>query len=244
MKISVIIPIHNGMQYIEQCLNSIKIQNVNTEIILVDDVSTDGLENEIEDIKNRLNLNNLIYIRNEKKKRAADTRNVGIKIATGDYIAFLDVDDWWEENKLKKQLDLIEKTGAVFLYTARKNIYENREKELTCLEKVNFNDILKNNHITCSSVLIKSDIIKNNLMEHPELGEDYFTWLKILKKIPYAYGINEPLVNYRVHRGSLSNNKFKQLIRRYKIMKFFDIKFLKRFYYLISYTITGFFKYI
>lgn len=247
MKVSVVIPIHNGLQYIEQCLSSIKnqeINNVDIEILLIDDASTDGLEKKIDFIKNKLDLQNLIYIRNDKNKKTAETRNIGIKKASGDYIAFLDADDWWEKDKLKKQIELIEKTGAKFVYTARKNVYNDREKTLTCLEKVNFNDILINNHITCSSVLIKSEISKTNLMSHPELGEDYINWLQILQKIPYAYGINEPLVNYRVQSGTLSSNKLKQLIRRWKIMKLFKIPFLKRILYLFTYSFTGLLKYI
>lgn len=244
MKISVVIPIHNGLPYLEQCLSSVKVQNVDTEIILIDDASNDGLDKKIDDIKEKLDLPNLIYIRNIKNKKTAETRNIGIKKASGDYIAFLDVDDWWEPNKLKKQIELIEKTGAKFVYTARKNVYNDRVKNLTCLDKVNFYDILINNHITCSSVLIKSEISKANLMTHPELGEDYVNWLQILQTIPYAYGVNEPLVNYRVLKGSLSNNKFKQLIRRWKIMKLFKIPLLKRILYLITYSFTGILKYI
>lgn len=243
MKISVIIPIYNGLSYIEQCLQSVKIQDVDMEIFLIDDCSTDGLEEQINLIQKKLDLNNLIYIRNKEQKGAAYTRNVGIKKATGNYIAFLDADDWWENDKLKKQIKLIEKTGADFVFTARKNVYEGKEKVLTCDEKVNLNSILKNNQITCSSVLIRSDIIKNNLMEHSELDEDFLTWIKILKEIDYAFAINEPLTNYRVHTGSVSNNKFKQLIKRYKMMQLLKINIFKRFYYLITYIITGIQKY-
>lgn len=246
-KISVITPIYNGSQYIEQCLMSIKSQTVfgkvDFEAILIDDASTDGLQDKIDELKSKIGLD-IIYLRNEINLGPAESRNRGIKEAKGDYIAYLDADDWWEDSKIEKQLKLIKEKNAQFTYTSRKNLYEDgREKVLTCLEEVDFNEILKNNHITCSSVLMSSKVAKANLMTHPELGEDYVNWLQILLKIPNAYGVNEPLVNYRVHKGSLSSNKVKQLEKRWVIMKLFEIPFNKRVIYIYSYIVTGIAKY-
>jgi teichuronic acid biosynthesis glycosyltransferase TuaG len=243
IKISVIIPVYNGAEYIEQCLNSIKNQNCNTEIIIINDASTDNLEIVLENIKKKLSID-FIYIKNEHRLGTADTRNKGIERASGDYIAFLDADDWWEDNKLKKQLELI-KNGAYFIYTGRKNIYTNtnEEKIINVPKKANLIDILKNNPITCSSVLVRSDIIKSHLMEHPELCEDYYTWIKILKDYEYADGINEPLVNYRVRVNSESSNKIKHAIKRYKTYKCAKIPLHKRIYYSIYYGFAGVFKY-
>lgn len=245
MKISVIIPIYNGLQYIRECLKSIKNQTtlVEIEIILIDDASTDNLEFEIFSIKDELSLNNLIYIRNAKQLGPAKARNIGIELASGNYIAFLDADDWWEKTKLEEQLKLIEK-GYKFIYTGRKNVDGNKEKIVSCSEKVSMKDILKNNQITCSSVLLDSNIAKNNLMAYSDLCEDYYTWLKILKNdLPFAYGINKPLVNYRIHSDSQSSNKIKHAMKRYKIYKVIGIPFYLRIYYISYYMVTGLFKY-
>lgn len=244
MEVSVVIPIHNGLCYLEKCLSSVIKQNVDMEIIIIDDASTDGLEKELENIKKKLNIETIIYLKNEIKLGPAATRNKGIIAASGHYIAFIDADDWWEEGKLKEQLKVMEEKETYFVFTGRRNVFEDgRTNVVECMEKITYNDILKNNHITTSSVLIDSNIAKRYLMEHSELCEDYLTWLKILKDYKNAYGINKPLVNYRVHKNSTSSNKIRHAIKRYKVYKLIGINFPMRIYYSMYYMIVGISKY-
>ena len=249
MTISVIIPIFNGAKYLRQCLESIKNQKIRNdneilEIILIDDNSTDNIEDVFFKEKENLGIQNIFYYKNTKNLGPAKSRNRGTMLAKGDYIAFLDVDDWWEPTKIQKQIDLINKENALFVFTGRKNIYENNSsKNISCMEKVCLNDILKNNCINCSSVMLRKDIAQEFLMERSDLCEDYYTWLRILQKIPYAYGINEPLINYRVQKKSKSSNKFLHAIKRYKVLKLCNIKFFQRVYFITKYAISGVSKY-
>lgn len=241
--VSVVIPVYNGRQYLEQCIASVVNQCCNTEIIVIDDASKDSIDDLIQDIQNRYSIS-IVYIKNEYNIGVAETRNKGIMKARGEYVAFLDVDDWWEPNKLKAQLKLAEE-GKLFTFTSRRNIYEgtNVENIVEVPEKVNGKELLKDNVISCSSVVIKKDLIQKHLMMHSNICEDYYTWLNVLKEEDYAYGINEPLLNYRVHKNSNSSNKLKHALMRYNTYKAVGIDFFSRLYYSISYIFVGIAKY-
>lgn len=107
-QISVIIPVYNGEKYLDEALQSVLNQSVEPfEILIVDDCSTDRTA----EIARRYG-NGIRYIRREKNGGAAAVRNDGVKKATGDYIAFLDADDYWDKQKLALQLREIKKPGA------------------------------------------------------------------------------------------------------------------------------------
>ena len=111
MKISVIIPVYNGLEYIADCLKSVTnqtIQGLDIEVIIIDDNSTDELESNLPKILNTLNIVDYKYKKNYETIGPAGSRNKGILASTGDYIAFLDVDDTWEPTKLEKQLALFD----------------------------------------------------------------------------------------------------------------------------------------
>lgn len=240
--ISVIIPVFNCANYIERCLTSIKNQNIDTEIILIDDCSTDNLSEVLKKVQENLKMD-ITYLKNTKKQGAANSRNKGILAANGNYIAFLDADDWWETDKLKEQIKLIKETNAEFVYTGRVNIKNGCKKTIICPGKVNLNRILRDNPITCSSVLLEKNLAKKYLMHNEEICEDYYMWIQVLKEIPYAYGVSLPLTNYCIRDNSLSSNKFKHAIKRYNTYKLADISLFKRIYYSIVYILISIFKY-
>ena len=186
-----------------------------------------------------------MYIKNEQNLGVAETRNKGIMKANGDYIAFLDADDWWEPNKLKIQL-MLAKTGKDFIFTSRRNIYEgiNKENVVEVPYRVSEKALLKNNVISCSSVLIKRELIQRHLMNGKNICEDYYTWINVLRDEEYAYGINQPLLNYRIHTNSKSNNKIKHAMMRYNTYKAVGIDFFSRIYYSIAYIFVGISKYM
>lgn len=226
--ISVIIPIYNCKQYISRCLNSIKTQGVDMEIIIINDASTDGLKEYLNKIKQEVKFE---YIELTENSGPAIARNKGIKNASGDYIAFLDADDWWEETKIKQQIQLIS-NGADFTFTGRKNIYEStKEKIVKVPTEVDLETVLKSNPITCSSVILNKQLALEYPMTNKNLCEDYLTWIRIIKDGIIAKGVQKPLVNYQVRKNSLSSNKFAHAIRRYKTYLEADISFTKSLYY-------------
>ena len=125
--ISVIIPVYNREEYLSKCIDSvIKQDNVRTEIILVDDGSVDGSPAIIDDYAERFS--NIIAV-HQKNAGLSGARNAGLDICTGDYIYFLDSDDYIVDNALFKLLEAIKKTGADICVGSHSRYYEDGKLE-------------------------------------------------------------------------------------------------------------------
>lgn len=214
--VSIITPVYNSAKYIEDTINSVRQQSYEDfEMILVDDCSKD---NSREIIENITKIDNRIqYMLLEKNSGAAVARNTGIKAARGKYIAFLDSDDVWKEEKLTKQLSFMEKNNVFFTYTAFETISEDNEVYQDFVgvpERLNYTQLLKNTAIACSTVIIDRTSIGDFEMPLVRKGQDTATWLKLLREsVSYAYGINEVLSSYRKVKGSISDDKISALKR-------------------------------
>ena len=103
-----IMPVYNGEKYLKQAVESVFAQKVATELLVIDDGSTDHTEKVLSAYEGREDFR---YLKNKENMGAARSRNRGVQEARGEYIAFLDADDWWEKGKLTAQLELLEKTG-------------------------------------------------------------------------------------------------------------------------------------
>ncbi len=122
--VSVVMPAYNCEKYIAQAIASVLKQNVSLELLIIDDASTDGTRKQIEPY---LSDERIIYTVNEKNCGVAVSRNRGVSMARGKYIAFLDADDYWTEDKLERQLALMEEKQAVLSSTARELMNERGE---------------------------------------------------------------------------------------------------------------------
>lgn len=243
--ISVIMPAYNSEKYIGDAITSILKQTYdNYELIIVDDCSTDNTANII---KGYMSQNNKIrVIKNSENIGVAQTRNKGVSEAKGDWIAFLDSDDLWKNNKLERQLKLAQSKQCRFLFTASTFIDRNGQLYNWIFEipdQVCYKELLKQNVISCSSVLIKKELMVKYKMENDAIHEDFGTWLRILKEEQFAYGLNEPLLLYRIHSNSKSGNKLKSLLMAYKTYRFVGLNFLHSIYNLSWYIVKGMKKY-
>ena len=109
-KVSVIIPVYNDAVYVKRCLDSLINQTLHDiEIIIVDDGSTDNTPQVLKEYSQKDNRISIITQENSKQGTA---RNKGLKFASGDYIAFLDSDDWVDNDYFEKMLDASERTGV------------------------------------------------------------------------------------------------------------------------------------
>ena len=194
----------------------------NIEIIIIDDASTDNSYMKIE--KMIMNNENIRYYRQPKNMGVAAARNRGIKLANGQYIAFLDSDDLWKQDKLEKQVKIICEKGAEIVFTAIKiidkdgKLIKNKRK---IKERINYKFLLSNTMIATSSVLLALDKIGKFQMPLLHLGEDYATWLMLMRNGREAYGINEALTLYRKSARSLSSKKLKN----WKVVWNIQVKF-------------------
>lgn len=236
--ISIITPLYNSELYIERTINSVLQQSfTNWELFIIDDCSTD---NGLKIAQNHAFLDSRIKILiNSKNSGAAVSRNKGIEAATGNYIAFLDSDDQWHKNKLKLQLEFMQKHKVNFTYSYYNHIDEDG-KELSVTnnlpDKVDYNSTMKSNKIGCLTVVYNIDFFGKMYMEDIRKRQDYTLWLKLLKKTEYAYCVPKVLATYTVRKGSISSNKFSLVKYHWHIYRQIESQsFLKSLYYLSYY---------
>lgn len=243
--VSVIMPAYNCEKYISTAIESVLSQDIPLELIIINDCSKDGTE---QIINRYVSTNsNIRYYNNETNLGASGTRNRAVKLALGEYIAFLDSDDWWETNKLKKQVALIKETGCVLCSTARALVNPDgtpMDKIIPVIEKITYQDLLKHNCINCSSVLLKKEVALEFPMEHEDSHEDYITWLKILQKYGEACAINEPLLNYRLSASGKSGSKLKSAKMTFKVYRYMGFGLFKSIICFCSYAVHGILKYL
>lgn len=241
--VSVIIPAYNCEAYLAQSIDSALLQDVPLEILVINDCSKDRTEQVVRDY---LENSAVRYFVNEKNLGAAGSRNRGVKLARGKYVAFLDADDWWEPGKLKKQLELIERENMVLCCTARELVgVDGRSlgKIIPVRERITYRALLRHNCINCSSVLLRRDVAAEFPMEHEDSHEDYITWLKILKKYQYACAVNEPLLKYRLSQSGKSGSKLKSAGMTFKAYRYMGFGTIRSGFYFCSYAIHGVWKY-
>ncbi len=220
--VSVIMPAYNCERYVSDAISSVIRQTYHTwELIIVDDCSNDGTYEICKSISEkdaRIRL-----IRNNENKGVSFSRNRGISESKGNWIAFLDSDDLWDDRKLEKQIGLIEKEECSFAFTGSRFIGEDNKfyNGIFRVPKVvSYKQLRKANVISCSSVLICKELLKNIKMENDDMSEDYAVWLKVLKKGNIACGLDEPLLIYRISKTSKSGDKSKAIIMAYRVHRY------------------------
>lgn len=245
--ITIIMPAYNCERFIEQAVHSVISQTYEDwKLIIIDDCSTDGTRQLAMRLANddpRIELQC-----NDRNKGVSGTRNRGINEAKTEWIAFLDSDDAWEKEKLAKQIALIEDNpSAKITFTGSAFMRESGELMNVVFqvpERVTRRKLLKQNVISCSSVMIKRELLLRNPMpEGKEIHEDFAVWLKVLEETEYAYGINEPLLTYRVYQGSKSGNKRKAARMNWNTYRKVGLNPIAAAYYMCWYAINGIKKY-
>lgn len=243
--VSIIMPAYNAKKYIANAIQSVIDQTIeNWELLVIDDCSNDGTVEIIE--KFVLSDKRIKLIYNPENIGVSETRNRGIQQALGEWIAFLDSDDLWKQNKLEKQFEVAKSVNAEFLFTGASYINEDGKpfKGQFSVPYINtFSTLKKQNVISCSSVLLKKYHFENIKMENDRLHEDYVVWLRILRRGICAYGINEPLLTYRISKNSKSGNKFKTLKMTYKVFRFIGINPFSSSYYTFRHILGSIVKY-
>lgn len=215
--VSIVVPVYNAAKYIENTIDMVCNQTYKDwELILVDDASRDGSADIIEEyIKGQGK--RIRLIRKETNAGAAAARNSGIDASSGRYIAFLDADDVWAVDKLEKQIEFMEKTGAVFSFHSYEFGDERAKptgKIVHVPETLNFRQALSRTVIFTTTVMFDTEKIDMEIIHMPMVpSEDTATWWRILKSGIVAYGLDENLAIYRRPPKSLSSNKLIALER-------------------------------
>jgi glycosyltransferase involved in cell wall biosynthesis len=239
--VSIILPTFNSEEYIEETILSVTNQNyTNWELIIVDDCSSDNTIELLTKIQG-IYLDKIKLFKNSVNLGADKTRNTAIKQANGRYIAFIDADDAWSSDKLTKQLDFMSEINSGFCYTSSKISQKNKKSFVRNVPRFSRRkDILKNNCICTSTVIIDRSIIKKIYMPQIRKGQDLATWLLILRTLEVADGFNQPLTTYNKRYNSLSSNKLNSALWVWMLYRDIEkMNFLPALYYFCFYAING-----
>ena len=224
-EISVVIPTYNSLLYLKEAINSVINQSYeNWEILIIDNHSDDGTDKYVE------NLNNIRikYYKIQNYGIIAKSRNLGIRLSKGKYIAFLDSDDSWHKDKLLICMNVFKKNNCDFIshnFSLNKNFKKNKKikiKKISSFKKFysSFNPIF------CSGVVLKKSILDDvSFSEKNKYNgtEDYLLWLTLLLNEKTFILIKNILGFYRVHNSNFSRNIRKQLSSEINTLRFFKI---------------------
>ncbi len=242
--VSVVMPAYRCAQTIVPAIDSALAQQVSLEILVIDDCSPDGLS----DVMKRYEEDaRVIHLKNECNLGAAKSRNRGVALARGQYVAFLDSDDIWAPGKLRKQLAVLEQTGDVLCCTARELMTPAGAlsgRVIPVKERITYRELLKHNCINCSSVLLRTDVAREFPMHHEDSHEDYILWLEILRKYGTCSGINEPLLRYRLSSTGKSGNKLKSAKMTFLVYHYMGFSLPRSVACFCSYAFHGVKKYL
>ena len=221
--VSIIIPVYNASRFLEETINSIQEQTYsNWEAIFIDDCSSDNSYDIIKQYQK--NDKRIKVIKNKINNGVAISRNNGIDYAKGEYLCFLDADDKWHPEKLEKQINFMQELNCEFSFTGYQFANEKcnpNGKIVSVPDKINYKQALKNTTIWTSTVMFDMNKLSKVDIRMPNIkrGQDTATWWKVLKKIQYAYGLNEVLSYYRRTNDSLSANKLTALKRTWNLYR-------------------------
>ena len=245
--VSVITPIYNAEKYLADTLNSVFAQDYkDIEIVLVDDYSKDDSAKIISEFQK--NHPEIVYFLQEKNMGAGAARNKALELARGQYVAFLDSDDIWMPDKIGRQIKLMKEKKSPFSYTAIEMMNEKGETtkgKRKLRESCDYKYLLHNTIIATSSVVVDRNVLGDFRMPLRRGGQDYATWLMLLRGGAVACGINEALVRYRVASGSLSSNKFKSIKQVWEIQTQDEkINKFKALFNIVCFTFNALKKYL
>lgn len=253
--VSIIIPIYNVEKYLEKCIKSIINQTYrNLEIILINDGSTDESAKICEAYKE---LDNRIIFINKKNGGAASAKNEGLKVAKGDYITFVDSDDFVELDMIEYMVNTIKKYNSDIVQCSFTNLYKNTEKfkqDKIIEQKIGSKDFLelfltKWDSSLFWNKLFKREVIENVFFKEGRCIDDEFFTYKCVINSKSIVTSNKIVYNYRMRKSGVmkSERSQKQILKdrvdylyeRYelvrKIYKDLDKSFLEHLltYYLI-----------
>jgi teichuronic acid biosynthesis glycosyltransferase TuaG len=240
-KIDIILPNYNSSKFIIKTISSIFNQTYkNWRLIIVDDFSDTKTKSILKKISKNKKIK--VFFLN-KNYGAGFCRNFAIKRSNSPYLAFIDSDDIWKKDKLKKQINFMKKNNFSFSYTDYKTFGEKKRK-VNNPAKLNYFDFLRNTSIATSTMMIKRNIIGNIRFTNTKICEDFFFKCKLLKKVGYAFCLNQYLTKYRIRKNSLQSNNLRNFYWIWKINRNYNkLNIIDNFISLMFISINSLKKY-
>ncbi|TLU67677.1 glycosyltransferase family 2 protein [Thalassotalea litorea] len=222
-KVSIIMSTFNSLAYVGEAIESVLAQSYpNWELLITDDASTDNTWQLLTFYAQKHD--NIHVFLNEKNLGAALSRNRGMDQAKGRYLAFLDADDSWQKDKLAEQVAFMQRHQIPVSCTSYQ-VVDEQGNNLGLVDhlprgQIGYDDLLKK-RVTfgCSTVVVDKNKTGYFMMPDLRTGQDYATWLSIIKRVGYAHHYPQPLTNYRITPGSISRNKIRKAQRQWQIYR-------------------------
>lgn len=244
--VSIVIPAYNAERFIGATIDSVKAQtHTNWELLIVVDANSKDRTLEMvgaaaaADPRIRL-------LGGPEIKGTTKNRNYALDQARGEWVAFLDADDLWIPTKLEKQIAHLKNVNGWFSYTSFTRVSEDlaeRGEALAVPDTIDYRGLLKNNVIGCSTVLLRRDRLGSARFQE-EGWEDLSLWLALLRDGGVAHGVRQSMTDYRIVKGSRSNNKKFSANLRWRTFRFVEgFGVLKSSYYFAHYALTAALKY-
>lgn len=213
-KISIIVPCYNAEKYLKKCLDSIINQTYNNiEIITINDGSKDNTLKILKDYEKR---DYRIIVINKENTGVSDSRNIGIKMATGKYVMFADADDYFELNAVETLYNALVKNKSNIVrgkwrrQLKSTNYIEDSIEKYNSMDKGNIIENILSGNISCYVwlLIIKAEVLrKYNIMFSPELKmmEDTYFYIQLLEK-ENIFFLDKVVYNYVENEKSASRN--------------------------------------
>lgn len=236
---------YNSEAFISESINSVINQTYqNWELILIDDSSTDNTLLIASLFIDKYS--NIQLIKNELNQGAAVSRNKGIDVAKGDFIAFLDADDLWKPEKLEKQIGFMQAEHCEVSFSSYEQIDETGKplnKLVKALPELSYHKFLKSNYIGNLTGMYNARVLGKIKAPNLRKRQDWLLWLAAVKTSGKpAKSIQESLACYRVRKDSMSSNKINLLKYNYWVYKKgLGFSTLKSSYYLLIFLYEHFF---
>lgn len=220
--VSIIVPVYNAERTIDETINSVISQTYTQwELILINDGSTDNSEEKIKSFNDA----RIIYHK-QKNQGVASARNLGLRSAKGDLIAFLDSDDLWSTKKLSSSIELIQRSHCDLVYTKIRMFTDsvNTSVAYEYSEPINeendYYRLLIFDYIPTLTVVIKKDVLDDiGYFDSSLYGtEDWDLWIRVAKKYKIKF-LSEELAFYRYLETGISKNRNNHLLEEFKVIK-------------------------
>jgi glycosyltransferase involved in cell wall biosynthesis len=207
MKVSVIIPVRNGALFLGRCLDSVLSQTrPPEEVLVIDDGSTDGSGT----IARAYARSVVLLSQNQQGPGVA--RNLGFDRSSGDVIAFLDADDWWEPHKLRRQVEYLEQrpnvgvchTATTFVDASGRPVSRPNAALKYRIQGRCLAELLERNSVTTSSVVLRRSVLGDDRCDvRLTRASDWDLWLRLAPRTEFGY-LDEPLTGYQFHGANIS----------------------------------------
>ena len=222
--ISIVVPVYRAEKYIEETMDCVRAQTyTDWELLLIEDCGPDQSRQRIEEYIQRTGDGRIRLLTHPTNLGAARARNLGVNEARGRYLAYLDADDLWAPDKLKKELAFLKERQAAFVFTGYEFADENGRgtgKVVRVPATITYKEALKNTTIFTSTVIFDMEQLSKEQLQMPQIkSEDTALWWRILRQGYVAGGLDENLVKYRRAGKSLSSNKLEALRRIWNLYR-------------------------